>query len=404
MTELKDLKEKLLEMPIYHLMLGGLELSHSFFIGWLIKQYPKQTLDFFGVDAGDAQPEIKREKHHFDLLVTFGDTILVIENKFKSLIDRAQLERYEKEIKKKYSKFKNQKFWVLEFEKSETELPSGWQRKSYEDLNKRLEELIDGEVCKDDEQVCRDRVRYMRDYRAVVASILKIKEIVESEDNTSSRVYWFGSDRNKDLLEELRLYDTIQKRRAQQLAAALNKKIKAPGAGWSIEAVSDFRNKNPIVTVAWKKENNQSRIGVQIQGDQFRRAFWKDEKFKDYSKGSVCEKLRAKINTKKSRGEGILEVLKKNESRKLLDGWLAEEKNAFKGGSLGKKRHAGKELVNSFQPCFIYQYVLIKQEPKANKKSIWFSDSDQLHKNVQKELKCAAVWIKRNSDSPLFTD
>lgn len=109
--------EKLKNNPIFHLSLSSKELFHSNFLAWLAVDKKTQALfkkilyTWLGEDTFDYNTdcmEVKREYKNFDFSICekitndkeskTGRIRLVLENKFKSIAYKAQLENYKKKV------------------------------------------------------------------------------------------------------------------------------------------------------------------------------------------------------------------------------------------------------------------------------------------------------------------
>lgn len=109
--------EKLNNNPIFHLSLSSKELFHSNFLAWLAVDKKTQALfkkilyTWLGEDTFDYNTdcmEVKREYKNFDFSICekitndkeskTGRIRLVLENKFKSIAYKAQLENYQKKV------------------------------------------------------------------------------------------------------------------------------------------------------------------------------------------------------------------------------------------------------------------------------------------------------------------
>lgn len=109
--------EKLNNNPIFQLSLSSKELFHSNFLAWLAEDKNTQTLfkkslsTWLGEDTFDYNTdcmEVKREYKNFDFSICekiindeeseTGKIRLVLENKFKSIAYKAQLDNYKKKV------------------------------------------------------------------------------------------------------------------------------------------------------------------------------------------------------------------------------------------------------------------------------------------------------------------
>ena len=102
---LKNTVISLKQSLVYTLSLGDKELFHSNVLGWLFENHNDKGIQpivkLFINDELEIE-RVEREKNHFDLCVTCHKKdneaykhFVIIENKFKSLPEKKQLERYE---------------------------------------------------------------------------------------------------------------------------------------------------------------------------------------------------------------------------------------------------------------------------------------------------------------------
>lgn len=183
--------EKLKNNPIFHLSLSSKELFHSNFLAWLAVDKKTQALfkkilyTWLGEDTFDYNTdcmEVKREYKNFDFSICekitndkeskTGRIRLVLENKFKSIAYKAQLENYQKKadalseeadkaqckakLKLNSAKFENwkenaklpkTKYILLtlaeDFLDKEAVKESGWIIVTYADYSKTLHDNLD---------------------------------------------------------------------------------------------------------------------------------------------------------------------------------------------------------------------------------------------------------------------
>jgi len=110
--------EELKQSPIFNMSLSSKELFHSNFIGWLLNTYSKELSKFFNdklsTQKDNIVKNVKREKLNIDISFELGDSLVLIENKVKSIPYIEQLNKYEKyEIKNFNSNCKNIKYILL---------------------------------------------------------------------------------------------------------------------------------------------------------------------------------------------------------------------------------------------------------------------------------------------------
>lgn len=101
MNKITELASSLKHSPMFQLSLSGKELFHSNLLAWLAEEYPdvvaKWLRERIGVSATTVV-RVRRETHNFDLVLFIDSeetgSVVVIENKVKSLPDAEQLSAY----------------------------------------------------------------------------------------------------------------------------------------------------------------------------------------------------------------------------------------------------------------------------------------------------------------------
>ena len=101
-----DLKKSLM----FHLSLGSKELFHSNFLAYLFEIYPTETKSFWGLNP-NLDLSIHRELHNLDIVISNSETVIVIENKLKSIPTSSQLKKYNTSICEKRKDEKNKVFY-----------------------------------------------------------------------------------------------------------------------------------------------------------------------------------------------------------------------------------------------------------------------------------------------------
>lgn len=267
-----EIVKELKEDPIFNVSLSSKELFHSNFWEWLFKRSPEYIKIFFPeieserIDMDDENA-IRREQGHRDITIWIKDLnkAYVIENKFKSVPNKKQLENYENDLK--------------EFEKgtvtgiikpSFIESLEGWEFISYSDISKGILR-VSAQLEKEEtfEKALIDK--YAKMIEELTAYIINQTENERTQEKWSMAV-----DKDSELL---RMDDVIRKLKASELENFLSEK-KIFGqkdiAGYEGIVESSYSDKQPIVDIRYVSENkddisNLSVIGVQIQGLQFRR-------------------------------------------------------------------------------------------------------------------------------------
>lgn len=127
---------ELKKSPIFNMSLSSKELFHSNFIAWVLETYPKQMAEFFSEKLSnvDEITEIQREKQNIDISFKLGNTVVLIENKVKSIANIEQLQKYTDKFKNEV----NKELVLLSLKDSkisDKELKNiFWKKLSYKDL------------------------------------------------------------------------------------------------------------------------------------------------------------------------------------------------------------------------------------------------------------------------------
>ncbi len=276
-NELKALKRS----PLFALSLGGKEISHSNFWAWLIEiemgsRHPFIDVFIPGFNENNYEfEEVTREEKHIDLLIRYRVNkelrYFLVENKLKAVPNTEQLEKYSEIVKndKKQKGFRGLLTGVKET-LNLTELEE-WSFCSYEEIAKRIESIfIEFEYDIDPEYSSIIKF-YIRDIRA-------INRIIECKLNENDNKYIY---KEKEL-SLVKLDDLFLKLKASEFAKFINERIESNknlklinNDKWKLsKAEVGFSNKTPIITIIYQELNKSNeeygRLGVQIQGKQFR--------------------------------------------------------------------------------------------------------------------------------------
>lgn len=92
-----DILNRLTNNAMFNISLTSRELFHTNFWAWMLRKYPQIfTPVFYSNYNRKDKIEVLREYKNTDLCLKIGDKSILIENKLKSLPDKKQLERYNK--------------------------------------------------------------------------------------------------------------------------------------------------------------------------------------------------------------------------------------------------------------------------------------------------------------------
>lgn len=331
-----DLKKS----PLFHFSLHSKELFHSNFLAWLgmdieLRQIFKKLIEALGIDekiidSWGEDFEIKREFHDLDLIIKApdidkkpGEWYLVIENKVKSVPNDSQLENYTGKIKKYCGNQNDVIKILLSLGEYERKLPYGWREVNYSKIISALENNI-CLVCD-----CYKR-RIIYDYISMMNTLIEITNTISIRE-TEKFVY-----QPTDEIETLRIDDLLVKRRASLLADYFTS-----ATGFYFNA--GYSNKSAIIETVVEMEND-IKMGVQIQGNQYRH----------YIYGKINEKDIVSLS------HDFLAFDRKNFRDKMIERFP----NIFEDKKV--KGEAGKPYCsynkNKEGETFWYQYVVIKSD------------------------------------------
>jgi hypothetical protein len=366
LEQIEVLAVSLKKMPLFNLMLGGQELFHSNFIAWILEQHPHLLADFFRLSdhSGVKKWYVIREKYNFDFLISDADEnskqepkfAILIENKFKSLVDNIQLQNYQEKIKKPDNRYCHSKHLliVLSAHQPLEALPHGWHLKTYDDLADTLKShLADS--------------HYISDYVDLIFAMRKFSTLIEQYEMKNKWIGWFSpqEDRTTEnsrkidkIAESIRYNDTLNKLRAQNFRRQLNIILSDRFSVENFPTVKiGFTNKEPFLEAFWQTkivfDGNKitANIGLQIQGKQYRRAFWVDEKVETRAFG-------VKIRDGQ---DGIAEALKSIDTDAFAN-WFDFANEGKLPGDLYHHTgalKAGTRKFCKYDPNFVYQYAKI---------------------------------------------
>lgn len=97
--------DELSNNAMFAMSLSSKELFHSNIWAWMLRKYPKVFTPVFYPEYNKKDKiEVLRKYKNTDLFLKIGDKSIIIENKLKSLPDKNQLERYNKQFLKTVDK------------------------------------------------------------------------------------------------------------------------------------------------------------------------------------------------------------------------------------------------------------------------------------------------------------
>ncbi|HEL9598587.1 TPA: PD-(D/E)XK nuclease family protein [Streptococcus suis] len=266
----------------YKLSLSNIELYHSNLLGDVLERYPEIPFTLLdGIVKGYENYRIVnvwREKKHKDITLQMSDgkndIQVVIENKFKSLPYREQLEKYMD------GGTSNTFYILLSLTKPESDvLPEGWTWKSYDNLCDYYE-IVSNQTSNS------LYVEFLKDYNVYVRAI---SELLESESVDMKLYEYFLRPEVESALEQIGLIDLIHKIRYEKMCNLIRstKVIKYSG-----------RVRGAFYFGCCYKLSDEISFDIQIEGEQYRHKLnvSKSANFSLEQIKLVCSRLKEKVD------------------------------------------------------------------------------------------------------------
>ncbi len=280
MSSITELAATLRHSPMFQLSLSSKELFHSNFLAWLAEEYPEFVATWLAERLGIAATTIarvRREAHNFDLLLFVDDeetgSVVVLENKVKSLPEASQLQAYTKEAQKLYGN--RARFLLLSLSDPTSILAehSHWnvcRYAEYADMLKTIPARNDYHAA------------LLNDYIFTIGQYCRIQELAASMSDDAPLL---GSLAQFEPLRESRFDMFAVKVRYERVLQSICERLNIPqSAALSTQkrVVGDVRayfgvsgsSRKPLlgieVVVAAAPDTEPMSIGVQVEGNQFR--------------------------------------------------------------------------------------------------------------------------------------
>lgn len=301
----QDWKAELKQSPIFNMSLSSKELFHSNFIAWVCETYPVEIGGFFSkfLKLRKVFPisNMHRELHNIDLSFTLGDTLILIENKVKSIAYKEQLDKYKGIPKKKFGvQVESVKYILLSLKEPLLE-KSEWKYLPYTKLADCFLTLstktsTDGYHA----LLLKDYVWFIQCIEENILQKIDIKII------QLSNLYVPRTEENNLLkeLEALRMHDFFLKGLFESLANELTKYLEkdaslkdkvtrqkaSEASNGSISIGFGMTRAQGLLEIAYKIDD--ITIGIQLQGEQYRQ-------YIVGAKKPLVEKLAKQLNDNK---------------------------------------------------------------------------------------------------------
>ena len=255
---------------IYQMSLNSHELFHSNLWAWLMEQDSAFAKVFF--PKLDRPEKVAREEGNRDITVWENGQAYVLENKFKSIPTEEQLIKYEAALGDSFAK------GVL----TGIREPSicvgkgklcNWSFLPYDKIAEGLKRL-----CEETQKLTPFTKTVVNKYADMLSLLCKAidTELATHTDHVSC----FAAPAKDDPFSKIRLRDLLIKIHADAFCSSLRnssecKRIQANlPAGSQLILNSDFSRKSGNVDICYQKgsspKNYELRVGIQIQGKQFR--------------------------------------------------------------------------------------------------------------------------------------
>lgn len=343
MKQILMLKNSLL----YQMSLGSKELFHSNVWAWLIEQDPS-VIAVFGIDPSliSRVKRVGREEGNRDVSIYLDDDktgpVIVIENKLKSVPGREQLEKYQNALGNRFflgiltgivAPTIVNKDGKVEVAKKD------WNFVRYSDIAVRLL----GVLAETKSQALIQSKEVVTEY---CRNVIAMDEIVVEKAESNLTPFW---DRE---LDGLGLQDLINKVKASLFMRRFDDLLMANGYdfGPAFEHGHGFHNKKNTVDFRFVSSGEERlRIGIQIEGNQFRR-------FAQLRDNPEIEAYDDKVFSvfKKSWFDGVFYGHRNDDSRRIV--WPGMEETPLK--TVLTHSYGQYRVRNDY--CFVYQYATLE--------------------------------------------
>ena len=343
MEQIKTLKDSL----IYQMSLGSKELYHSNVWAWIIEQDP-MAITAFGIEDSLAKrvKRVGREEGDRDISIYLDDDkagpVIVIENKLKSIPNCEQLKKYQNALGDRFyggvltgvvTPTIVNKDGVVEIDGKK------WKFIEYSRIAECLSALVrstknetlirNGETI---EEYCRN--------------VMAMHEIVLEKAKKNVVPLWDWE------LDGLGLQDLINKVKASSFMRYFDEQMEAQGLhyGPEFEHGHGFHNKKNTVDFRFVSSGEERlRIGVQIEGTQFRRFV----QLKD-NPGTKTYDDKLFSLFKGSWFDSVFYGHRNDDTRRII--WPGMENTPLK--TLLTHSYAEYRVKNDY--CFVYQYATLE--------------------------------------------
>ncbi len=296
-NEFIDILGLLKQNAMFRLSLTSKELFHSNFWAWLIGKYENKFTSVFYPDYdGNSKVKVRREKHNFDLSLEINDKLIIIENKFKSLPNKEQLDEY----MKKAESWQNKEISLISYMPPTFEMGKNQQKITYKELYEKFLKVNLEDINPTDKAI-------IENYIECIGFLVKLQDCTFDEINNLSEFWKMYNDKEMDeVLDEINFGLVFQKIFLNKLIDRHLKTMKLEDLKFQIMtgnshiAYVDIRGKNPeaFITLCTNGEYRymfciKKQDNLNTKEDLINHC---DNKYKKFLSDKGCKQKRVKYN------------------------------------------------------------------------------------------------------------
>lgn len=268
----KELELKIKELkknPFLYMSLGSKELFHSNFWAWLIETEKKFAKIFFNDIDLENIACVGREDGNRDLTIYMKkqedekrSKVYVVENKFKSMPTVEQIQKYQNDVEQR-AIFNGG--LLTGIEKPNFILPTNWNFISYKEISQGILNVVEN---------IRDNISLFN-YNLIkeyCGFLNKLQELLFTFIDYSKSKKCLNSE-DFALLHEIKMDNVCKKLNMQEFANYVNDNL-VKDFYKGIIVKTNFTRGESLIDVEFEKKYKEGfviRIGIQIQGTQYRK-------------------------------------------------------------------------------------------------------------------------------------
>ena len=381
--------EELQKSLIYKMSLGSKELYHSNVWAWLIDQDPAFAKAFIPeINDNYVFKRVTREERHRDLTIWYkkpdgSEQFYIVENKLKSIPHIEQLEEYTEDAGDKDKMIEGVLTGICRpvIMDGKDMIPvknKTWHFVSYESLSNKMKAIAHAspkEIIKDNIKLIDEYLDNNRRVQTIVTGLIK---------NDSFTLVWQNEELNDDdksALDNLGLADLINKLAGSSLVSYVNERLTADGFDREFfYTYESFHNKKPTLDFRLsngakfdKKECTFLGIGIQIEGNQYRRMI---DRYRDY-----CS-TEAIFNEFVEKGFFAKSIEKGHNKEKIIQ--FPNDDGISRPTNMNKP-------FDKYGTTCVYQYSTLSDEDLK---------FENLYKRIKKDILLSKILMEENNKKP----